>query len=114
LPSFIWAAIILWLCLSSGSGFPRITIPNFDKAVHFTFYFILTLLMFYGWMKQQSFPALHRQTFVRILLIAVAYGVSIEIMQELFTTTRHFELLDIAANSTGAVIGSLISVKLFK
>jgi VanZ family protein len=114
LPSFIWAAIILWLCLSSGSGFPRITIPNFDKVVHFTFYFVLTILMFYGWMKQQFFPMLHRQTFLRIFLIAVAYGASIEIMQELFTSTRHFELLDIAANSTGAIMGSLLSVKLFK
>ena len=70
--------------------------------------------MFYGWKKQNTFPALHRNSFIKILFIAISYGVAIEIMQKLFTTTRHFELLDILADSSGAAIGSLISVKLFK
>jgi VanZ family protein len=112
--SFIWALVILWLSLMSGNKLPRINIPNLDKAVHFTFYFILSLLMFYGWMKQDRFPLLHIRPFLFILCIAIAYGILIEIAQETFTTTRHFELLDVAANSVGATIGSLIGVKLFK
>jgi VanZ family protein len=114
LPSFVWAAVILWLSLTSGSNLPKINIPNIDKVVHFTFYFVLTMLMFYGWTEQNSFSTLHRHRMVKILFIAIVYGIAIEIMQKLFTTTRHFELLDVAANSTGAIIGSLISVKLFK
>ena len=66
--------------------------------------------MFYGWKKQTIFSALHRNSFIKILFIAISYGVAIEIMQKLFTSTRHFELLDIVADSAGAAIGSLISI----
>jgi VanZ family protein len=113
-PSFVWAAIILWLSLSPGSGMPKVDIPHFDKAVHFVFYLILAVLMFYGWMKQDVFPALYRQAFIGIILIAVTYGVAIELMQESFTTNRHFEVMDVVADAGGAAVGSLLSVKLFK
>lgn len=102
------------LSLASGSGLPKIKIPNIDKAVHITFYLLLAFFIFYGWTKQNSFPSLHQQQFAKIFFIAFTYGLAIEIIQELFTINRHFEWLDVAANSTGAAIGSLISVKLFK
>ncbi|MES2621452.1 MAG: VanZ family protein [Bacteroidota bacterium] len=114
LPSFLWAALILWLSLTPGSGLPKIKIPNIDKVVHFAFYLFLALLVFYGWTRQNSFSALHHHRVFKIFFIVFTYGFTIEIIQELFTVNRHFEWLDIAANSTGAAIGSLISVKLFK
>ena len=113
-PSLIWAAIILWLCLMHASSLPKITIPNFDKVVHFTLYFVLTSLMVYGWNKQHSFIWLRKNYIIKIILSASAYGLSIEIMQELFTTDRHFEWLDEAANATGAMVGTLTAVKIFK
>src|SRR4051812_19885358 len=103
----------MWLSLTPGNSLPRVNIPGLDKAVHFTFYTVLTLLMFYGWKKQEVFPALHRRLLVRILVCAIAYGLLIEVMQETLTDSRHFEVLDVLANSLGAIAGSLISVKLF-
>jgi VanZ family protein len=82
--------------------------------VHFTFYFVLVILMNYGWRKQTTFTALHRHTWLVIFIIACVYGYSIEIMQEAFTTTRHYELLDEVANACGAGLGSIFAVKLFK
>ena len=114
MPSFVWAVFILWLSLKNGNSLPTINIPNIDKAVHFTFYFILALLMFYGWTKQNIFSSLHKQKLIKIFLLAFSYGFTMEIMQEVFTVSRHFDTLDIAANSMGAIAGSLISVKLFK
>jgi VanZ family protein len=102
------------MSLRSSSGLPLIDIPHFDKLIHFAFYLVLALLMFFGWKKQHSFAALHRHAFAGIVLIAIAYGVIIEMLQESFTSTRHFEALDIVADAMGAIIGSLISVKLFK
>ena len=67
-----------------------------------------------GWAKQNLFDSLHQQQFAKIFLIVFGYGFAIEIIQEAFTINRHFEWLDVAANSIGAIIGSLISVKLFK
>jgi VanZ family protein len=113
LASFVWALLILWLSLRSSSGLPIIDIPHFDKLIHFAFYLVLAMLMFYGW-KKHVFNALHRHAFIGIVIIATAYGVVIELMQESLTSNRHFEALDIVADSIGAIIGSLISVKLFK
>lgn len=70
--------------------------------------------MFCGWRKQISFPSLHKNVLVKILIITSVYGFAVEIMQELLTTDRHFDIFDALANSTGAVAGSLISVKLLK
>ena len=50
----------------------------------------------------------------KIFLLAFVYGFTMEIMQEIFTVSRHFDILDIVANSLGVTTGSLISVKLFK
>ncbi len=113
-PSFVWAGVIMYLCLVPSGHLPSITIPNFDKIVHFTFYFILSILTFWGWKKQTAFSGLYTNTFIKVFITACAYGFMIEIFQELFTTTRHFELLDEACNASGALAGNLLAVKMFK
>ena len=113
-PSILWAAFILYLCMMPSRHLPHIGIPNFDKIVHFTFYFTFAVLTNWGWAKQQSFGALHKSAVLKIFVIACAYGLTIEVLQETFTTDRHFEWLDEAANSCGAAIGSLLWVKILK
>jgi VanZ family protein len=107
-PSILWAAFILYLCMMPARHLPHIPIPNFDKLVHFTFYFTLSILMNWGWLKQQLFNSLHKNALLKIFLICCAYGFTIEIMQETLTTDRHFEWLDEAANATGAAAGSVV------
>lgn len=109
-PSILWAAFVLYLCLMPASQLPHITIPNFDKLVHFTFYFVLAVLMYWGWLKQQSFSWLHKNTWLKILLIASAYGLLIEVLQKTLTTDRHFEWLDEAADAAGAAVGLIASL----
>lgn len=113
-PSIAWAAFILVLCLMPGKDLPSVSIFEADKIGHFTVYTVLAFLMWYGWRKQTAFAWLQTNAFVKILLITAVYGFAVEIMQETFTADRHFDLLDALANSTGAVAGSLISVKLLK
>jgi VanZ family protein len=113
-PSIFWAAFILVLCLMPGRELPSVSIWEFDKLVHFCFYFVLALLMFWGWKKQKTFPSLQLNLFLKILTLTFSYGFVVEILQELLTTDRHFELFDALANSAGATAGCLISVKLFR
>lgn len=113
-PSILWAAFILALCLVPGRDLPSVSIWEFDKIVHFVFYVQLAVLMFWGWKKQQAFNSLHVSTFLKILVITFSYGFAVEIMQELLTADRHFDWLDALANSTGAIAGCLISVKLLR
>ena len=40
-------------------------------------------------------------------LLSFGFGISIEILQELFTATRHADVFDVLANLTGATIAIL-------
>ncbi|TAL61311.1 MAG: VanZ family protein, partial [Bacteroidetes bacterium] len=105
----LWASLILLLCLMPGKDLPSITLFEFDKIVHFGIYMILSLLMYYGWKKQNAFLSLHEKTVLKILILTFAYGFAVEVIQELFTADRHFDILDALANSAGAVAGSFLS-----
>lgn len=113
-PSILWAVFILVLCLMPGRELPSLTIWEFDKIGHFGVYLILAVLMVYGWRKQMSFSFLHTKVLLKILLITSIYGFAVEVMQELFTTDRHFDILDALSNSTGAVVGSFFSAVFIK
>lgn len=110
----MWAAFILWLCLMPGKDLPSVTIWEADKIGHFGVYIVLSFLMFYGWIKQSTASWFRTNTFFKILLITSCYGFAVEVMQELLTVDRHFDLLDALANAAGAVAGCFISVKLIK
>lgn len=108
----MWAAFILYLCLVPSGHLPTIKIPNLDKIVHFTFYLVLVWLMAWGWTKQTAFNALHRNQLIKVFVVACMYGLLIEVLQELFTTTRHFEWLDEGADAFGAAVGCLVTILL--
>lgn len=108
--SIVWTMVILILCLMPGKDLPEISILNFDKLVHVGVYVILAFSMYYGWIKQNSFNSLHQNTLLKILIITSTYGFAVEVMQELFTADRHFDIFDALANSFGAIAGSLLGI----
>lgn len=69
-----------------------VPIPYKDKVVHFLFYFIFVLLWYYA----------TKNSVVKIFLIAVAYGILMEILQS-FTKTRSADYTDAIANTLGAL-----------
>lgn len=111
MPSILWAAFVLWLSLSPQRGFPKWDIPYLDKFVHFIFYFIFVVLLYYGWTKQYTTLFIRTSNLVAILFTASVYGLTIELLQEWFTTDRHFSWFDEAANVTGGLSG-LIAMRL--
>lgn len=107
---FSWLVTITVLSLVSfeDDSALDLDIPNFDKVVHFTFYFVAGILgvlfcnaTIKGFMKK--IPSL-----VKFLLGLIGYGIIIEVLQESLTTYRSAELLDVIANSTGALLGILL------
>ena len=97
-----------------GKDMPSVAILEFDKVVHFGLYFMLSILMYYGWKNQNSILLLHNKTITKILILTSTYGFAVEVMQELFTADRHFDLFDALANSAGAIAGSLMANFLLK
>ncbi|WP_264519750.1 VanZ family protein [Flavobacterium sp. N1994] len=99
-----WTLIIAFLCLVKVNDFPSIgiSITSVDKYVHITFHFVFTMLWgFYSWEKQ---GVIEIKNIRNIFLISVGYGILIEFLQEEFTTTRHADIMDVAANTIGALM----------
>lgn len=105
-----WTIVITFLSLvtldsSIGS---EIKIPNKDKMVHFVFYFLFVIL----WNFYVDFKIFHPKKALVILLIAIGYGILMEFFQAIFTTERTADVLDVLANSSGAIMG-LLTVKIY-
>ncbi len=66
-----------------------------DKVIHFIMYMSLTFIGLNAMRKHEY----------RVLLFCIAYGFLIEILQFSNLTNRSFEILDIIANISGAMIG---------
>ncbi len=77
--------------------------------VHFVFYFVFVLL----WSSYRKSVLFTKRQALLILLIAIGFGILMEGLQSVFTTTRKADILDVLANSTGAILGFLIVNKNF-
>jgi VanZ family protein len=99
---------ILSLISFEGDNSLDITIPHFDKLVHFSFYFIAGVL---GGLFGREISK-GQSSKLKILGISfvglVLYGIIIEVLQSYLTTYRSAELLDVLANSVGALLGTLL------
>jgi VanZ family protein len=78
-------------------------IPHADKVVHIMMYFILQVAMM---RKRQS--GMEDKNKVIIFILVSGYGVFIELFQGYFLADRFFEIYDIIANITGALMGILL------
>ncbi len=106
---------ILYSCLISvlffipNQDLPKVQISALDKIAHVLIYFILiNLWMLYLYIKNDF---QFNDKWILILLLSVLlYGIIIEILQGLLTISRSADILDVAAN----LIGSLIGIYFFK
>lgn len=90
-----------------------INIPYFDKFIHFTFYFTASMLgALFG--REISKGRISKTKILGISFLGlVVYGIIIEILQSSLTTYRSGELMDVIANSTGALLGTLLIWSVF-
>lgn len=103
-----WTTLIAFFCLVKLNNLPSISVSSADKYVHFTFHFVFTLLWgFYIFLNQHQ---LELKKIGILVFVSLCYGIVIELMQELFTTTRHADVFDVLANLTGATIAFLLLV----
>ncbi len=114
--SIIWIFIIITLILLPSKDLPstNLKIKNLDKIVHFSLFGILAILNFWEVKKYNLKIKSHT-----LIISAFIFSFLTEISQLLFTTTRHFDLLDIIADNVGyislyLIIFYLNKYKIFK
>ncbi len=91
----------------------KITISNLDKLVHFGIYFIFTIV----WFGYFSGTVLKKPIFKGVLkasLLAFFVGVSIEVIQQLFTKVRSGDVNDVLANSLGILMAVFLLYQIKK
>jgi VanZ family protein len=81
-----------------------ITIPHFDKAVHFSLFFLLAILAVRRYLKHNDVTEVHR--ILRIALMCCAYGIVLELAQPLAGTNRSSDVADGIADALGVVAGT--------
>lgn len=101
--ALFWTGFILFLCLIKSSDFPLVHIKNIDKVVHAFLHFVFTTLWFL-FFKKKFFNLSTMRLLVCSLFGSLIFGISIELMQHYFTTTRSADVVDVLANFTGALL----------
>jgi VanZ family protein len=114
--AIVWTIVILVLCNmkmpdTSGSG---IFFEGFDKLVHLGFFYVLTILLFYGKIKHQHNYSFRSLTIFKIIVITAALGGGIELLQWKFFTYRSAEWWDFGCDMTGVFMGVFSYVLLHK
>ncbi len=82
--------------------------PSFgDKIFHFCAYALLTFIWVYT--LNTRFKVQKNKAIAYVSVSAMLFGIIIEVLQKVFTNTRHFDVEDITAN----VLGVLLTVLVF-
>lgn len=77
----------------------------FDKWVHAGIFGLLVILLCWPFFKTKhaSLPL-----FIKITICTILYGVAMEFVQKYFTSDRDYDVLDMVADSAGAIIACVL------
>lgn len=99
-----WTGIITFFCLVQLNDVPFKSVSNLDKLVHAFFYFVFTVLWFLFFKKQLNITNNNKKPLMISFLLSFVFGIFIEMLQEVFTTTRHADVFDVLANLFGTTL----------
>ena len=98
--AIITTLLVAYLSLrESGVGI-KIPIENIDKAFHFIAYFFLTTTWLFAFRNKKAT--------IKIVLLLILYGISLEYAQEWFTENRTKDVFDALANTSGIIFAALL------
>jgi VanZ family protein len=113
LAAVIWTGIVFTLCLVQSESLPIVNIENLDKFVHAFFHFVFTSLWFLFLISHTTDKKIFMPLMIAFML-SVFFGIAIEVLQGLYTTTRKEDALDVAANISGATLAVFSIVMYYK
>jgi len=102
----LYVGCIVALSLLPPQAFPKLPLfAGFDKVIHFTMYFIFSMLLCWSVKTELKYMRLFL-----IIPVTIGWGVFMEIMQYEMHLGRSFELYDILANSIGVIVGVIFYI----
>lgn len=115
--SLLWTVFILILCtakMPDTSGSPGFFFVGFDKVVHLGFFYVLTILLFFGKIQSQRNYSFRILTVFKIIALTFFLGASIEIIQLEFFPYRSAEWWDLGSDMIGVLMAVFSYVLLHK
>ncbi|WP_316806082.1 VanZ family protein [Pedobacter agri] len=114
--AIFWTIVVLVLCniempTTEGEGF---FFTGFDKMTHLGFFFVLSVLLFYGKIKYQNNYGFRTLTIFKIILINVIIGGGIELLQWKVFTYRSAEWWDFGCDLLGCLMAVFSYILLHK
>ncbi|WP_114792444.1 VanZ family protein [Niabella yanshanensis] len=115
-PALFWSAIVIFLLSIPGSDLPDessfLSIPHFDKWVHLGIFALFVILWCWALSLKKNRRNLTR-SFIWVTLGGIVLGYLMELAQKYLVSNRDYDLWDVVADSAGAIIGLLFSLRVF-
>jgi VanZ family protein len=116
IPAMIWFVVLTILLVIPGSTMPKHPLferLQIDKWVHIGLFSGLIL----AWTIPPAYAGIDWQKRagwnLTIVLMAIGYGIIMEFVQDAWIPNRSFEAADMLADSAGALLGWLVSKKIW-
>ena len=109
--TFLWTAIVAYLCIVNVDGLPSMGFFEYDKAGHLAFHFGITVMWFLFW--RSNFYNTNKGAMIKAFLFSLIFGICIEIIQG-FSKTRSADIQDVYANIGGSILGLVFIFILIK
>jgi len=110
--ALLYSLGILYASLMRTDGLPKVNFDQVDKVFHFTAYLGLSLLWYFYYISCNLGKHLRKKTFLIIGLLIIAFGILIEVLQDVATDYRSIDRLDVLANSLGVLVAYIIVLML--
>jgi len=94
--AWIWTILILIACSWPGKSMPEAPVVGFDKIVHIGLFSVWAVL----WLMAS------REKTLLIILLGFAYGLGLEVYQQLLPFDRTFDWWDALADAVGILLGA--------
>jgi VanZ family protein len=105
--SILVSLLLLFLSLTSSRTFESIqlgNIPYFDKVVHFGMYFLMMSVV----IIEHRRNLWHSFNLFLLALIPLSYGILMEILQMILTSSRTGDFYDAVADAAGVIASVLL------
>lgn len=109
--ALLYSGAITYLFLLPSSDLPKVNLPaGTDKVVHLAIYLGFAFLwQLYLFRKNGKLSRFH---ILMLLVGSLLYGIIIEVLQGLLTTSRSPDIWDVAANMVGTLLGIFVFKKI--
>lgn len=102
----VYTILLSTISLVSIKGIPDVGISFGDKIFHFLAYFLLTFLCFNAFVFKYGFTK--KKALICTVVFSMVFGIIIEALQGMITSSRLSDIYDAAANGFGVLLATWV------